>query len=667
MPDIGSVLAANLEVRITQLERNMKRATDLTSGGFDRIERRAKQSSQRLESEMGRVGSSIDRINNSLARISGGALSSVSRNALLAVAPMLTLGAAISGVKSAIEKFGEINDRSTRAGLDPEFFQGIAYQAKLAGVEIDGISSAAENFAKVSAQSVEGRGKLYTALQAEHAPLLQSLQLATSQEQRWRLIADAIRDAKTADDALVIATAAFGEQGAKLVGVFKDGGAEIDNTIAKAKELGLVVDRDVIARADELGDQWDTIAQIIDNDVKSALVNLGPVLVGSANTMAIIAQHAREWAEYVERGAKISDLKTPAAARDDDTLTGQLKDLGLKARDLDNIIQQSRATLASSPFAGLNRGALEAQIANAQAELKKNEAEQAAILAEMDRREQQSQVPLSPVLIPARQLGGDTRGTGRHDAGQLRDGASIDAVATSLEHVSKAAYDSTVALGSTGKAVDRLGDQLNDMKGLAQSFVGDLISGARNGTDAVTTLASAFGNLGGQLLQLEANKALETIFGALAPATGGVWGRGFWGTSIFDGSAGFANGGYTGAGGRNVAAGIVHRGEVVFSQDDVARHGGVAAVEALRRLPRFADGGVVGKIDRPTGVSIGGTSVSIAPNIAVNVEGGSRGADADAALAKQIGSEIDNRVRGLVADEIRASLRPGNMLNQRAR
>lgn len=45
---------------------------------------------------------------------------------------------------------------------------------------------------------------------------------------------------------------------------------------------------------------------------------------------------------------------------------------------------------------------------------------------------------------------------------------------------------------------------------------------------------------------------------------------------------GFASGGYTGAGGRYELAGAVHKGEVVWSQDDVSRAGGVDAVESMR-------------------------------------------------------------------------------------
>ncbi|KTR07482.1 hypothetical protein NS365_04135 [Aureimonas ureilytica] len=49
--------------------------------------------------------------------------------------------------------------------------------------------------------------------------------------------------------------------------------------------------------------------------------------------------------------------------------------------------------------------------------------------------------------------------------------------------------------------------------------------------------------------------------------------------------AGFARGGYTGAGGVYDPAGIVHRGEVVWSQSDISRWGGVRVVEALRTAP----------------------------------------------------------------------------------
>jgi phage-related minor tail protein len=57
--------------------------------------------------------------------------------------------------------------------------------------------------------------------------------------------------------------------------------------------------------------------------------------------------------------------------------------------------------------------------------------------------------------------------------------------------------------------------------------------------------------------------------------------------------AGFAEGGYTGPGGKYQPAGIVHAGEIVWSQDDIARWGGVGMVEAMRKAAGFARGGIV--------------------------------------------------------------------------
>ena len=59
-------------------------------------------------------------------------------------------------------------------------------------------------------------------------------------------------------------------------------------------------------------------------------------------------------------------------------------------------------------------------------------------------------------------------------------------------------------------------------------------------------------------------------------------------------STSFDVGGYTGPGGVKQPAGVVHKGEVVWSQRDVARAGGVGAVEAMRLGYRgYADGGLV--------------------------------------------------------------------------
>lgn len=69
------------------------------------------------------------------------------------------------------------------------------------------------------------------------------------------------------------------------------------------------------------------------------------------------------------------------------------------------------------------------------------------------------------------------------------------------------------------------------------------------------------------------------------------------------GTGTFAEGGYTGHGGKYQPAGIVHKGEIVWSQKDIAMAGGIAAVESLRPTSNwrgYYDGGLVTSSMQPS-------------------------------------------------------------------
>ncbi|MDT3707482.1 MAG: tape measure protein [Thiobacillus sp.] len=101
------------------------------------------------------------------------------------------------------------------------------------------------------------------------------------------------------------------------------------------------------------------------------------------------------------------------------------------------------------------------------------------------------------------------------------------------------------------------------------------------------------------------NSIVSWIGGLFSGSGGGGGGGTDWG-GIVKGIAslfGYADGGYTGAGGKYQPAGVVHRGEYVFSADSV-RSLGLPALDLLHRLSRgiaaptmprlgYADGGLV--------------------------------------------------------------------------
>ncbi|HLP67945.1 MAG TPA: phage tail length tape measure family protein, partial [Rhizobium sp.] len=135
---------------------------------------------------------------------------------------------------------------------------------------------------------------------------------------------------------------------------------------------------------------------------------------------------------------------------------------------------------------------------------------------------------------------------------------------------------------------------------------------AANTNVASKGLDSLGGGLG-QLGQSLSGMQFSSTSGAAAGQFGGLWGgigKLFGGISptsplwapntTFGAFLGLSSGGYTGPGGVNEARGIVHAGEVVWSQHDIARAGGVGVVEAMRLgTPGYADGGIVADRRRP--------------------------------------------------------------------
>ncbi|MDA3452028.1 MULTISPECIES: tape measure protein [Acinetobacter] len=97
--------------------------------------------------------------------------------------------------------------------------------------------------------------------------------------------------------------------------------------------------------------------------------------------------------------------------------------------------------------------------------------------------------------------------------------------------------------------------------------------------------------------ELAATKALELGPVLGIPASTLVRGMGYASVGLIAAQtiAGFSDGGYTGNGLKHTPAGIVHKGEVVWSQEDIKRWGGVSVVESMRTSSPsgYANGGYV--------------------------------------------------------------------------
>ncbi len=121
---------------------------------------------------------------------------------------------------------------------------------------------------------------------------------------------------------------------------------------------------------------------------------------------------------------------------------------------------------------------------------------------------------------------------------------------------------------------------------------------------------------------------------------------------------GFSSGGYTGPGGKYDIAGTVHKGEVVFSQEDVARWGGPSNVESLRKSSQ--------REFKQTELVQGGTNVvAMQPKVTINNYSSEKvetSTNSDGELLVTIGKMLDQKIDSGVDRGIQRNLRQGHPL-----
>ena len=139
---------------------------------------------------------------------------------------------------------------------------------------------------------------------------------------------------------------------------------------------------------------------------------------------------------------------------------------------------------------------------------------------------------------------------------------------------------------------------------------------------------------------------VKKAFSTKAPTAPGGSASGYGlGTSIPN--KGYSTGGYTGAGSINTPAGIVHKGEVVFNQRDVARFGGWRVLDKIRKAGLTALGSILpSSTPEPRPALAGAVPVAAdfnrggggGMNINITINGGSSSA---AEIAREVRRQIE--------------------------
>lgn len=172
----------------------------------------------------------------------------------------------------------------------------------------------------------------------------------------------------------------------------------------------------------------------------------------------------------------------------------------------------------------------------------------------------------------------------------------------------------------------------------AQQFSDTLVNGLMKGQLAFQDFANSIISM---VMKIMINRAVLMFLNAFLPGAGDT------GPTITPMGDSFADGGYTGDGGKYQPAGVVHAGEFVMTKEATSRIG----VGNLYRMMRgYADGGLVGS--SPVAGGSGGGNI----NINVTNEAGGDGYQATAKARKNdSGFDIDILVRKALTNDLRSN------------
>lgn len=295
---------------------------------------------QKSGQSLGRFGSQANKEAKNITSAFGSMGAAVSKTfvsgiavaATAALAPILSVAAALGTAKTAMREFSQTGDVAARLGVDVERLQELRYAAEQGGMAVNNFDVAFRRFIRRSSEAAQGTGAAVGAFKELGISVRDADGNLKASDKLLGEVADRMTKVKDPADKLRLAFKMFDTDGAAMVNVLANGSKGLDDFSAKARSLGIVVERHMIARAQELSAEFDTATRIIDLQFKQALVNLAPVMVGVAERAARLAGDIRSVIDSMR------DLENQGSQ----SLDGRMRSLGLERMDVERQIADIR-------------------------------------------------------------------------------------------------------------------------------------------------------------------------------------------------------------------------------------------------------------------------------------------------------------------------------------
>jgi len=230
------------------------------TGPLDQAERKASKTSRKIAAEQAKITSAI---NESIAGMASGLL------AVAAPAAIVTMG------KSALQAADAIGKVASTAGVTTDTIQEMRHAASLSGIMFNDLDQGMQQFNKRVGELRAGTGALFTYLNKTDKALISQVQSAHSTDAALDLVFKAMQKVASSSGRAALAAAAFGRSGQRI-SIMAD---DYERLRKEARDLGLVIDSQLIENTEEANDKMDTMSRIISTQLTSAFLELAPLII----------------------------------------------------------------------------------------------------------------------------------------------------------------------------------------------------------------------------------------------------------------------------------------------------------------------------------------------------------------------------------------------------
>ncbi len=186
--------------------------------------------------------------------------------------------------KKALDAAGALHDSATNLGLNVESLQELRYAAEQSGVAQEGFDKSLEKFTRNIGAAAQGTGTAKDAFNILGVSVRDTEGNIRDTESVFRDVADAMANIENPTERVRLAFDLFGKQGVAMVSMLSEGSDGIDKMRQRARDLGIVLEADLVRDAEAAGDELETLGKVVSVNLSRALLGLAP-LIGDASSL----------------------------------------------------------------------------------------------------------------------------------------------------------------------------------------------------------------------------------------------------------------------------------------------------------------------------------------------------------------------------------------------